>query len=137
MAKPSKDISTFLGNNKKAMHNAAVIEITPALFKQTEVATGDCVTISKLPANSLLTAAYLVVQEACTGASLSVKVGKSTLACDLSSKCATKIDTLDVQALTKTTDVDATVTLGSDDIGKAYLVIEFTELEGYLGTFLG
>lgn len=132
-----KDLSKFLGNNKKYSNNAIVLTVTPAFLKESDVKTGDQVILGMLPANVLVTGAYLVVAEAMTGFSLNVNVNGATDNLDLSTPCATLQSSITVGRTKAPTNITATVTMGSATTGEAHLVVEFIELNGYNGTFVG
>ena len=90
-----------------------------------------------LPANVLVTGTYLVVTEAMTGFSLNVNVNGATDNLDLSTPCAALQSSIPVDRTKAPTNITATVTIGSATTGEAHLVVEFIELNGYNGTFVG
>lgn len=132
------DVSSLLGNNKKAICSAAVGTVTPALFKECGLSTGDTVVLTKLPANVLVTGAYLVVTEPMAGTSLKATINGAAVDLDVSTVCATHQDSVAAFVTSAPVEIKAVLTIGAGlKRGEAHLVIEFTELNGYMGTFLG
>lgn len=132
------DVSNFLGNNKKAICSAAVGTVTPALFKECGLSTGNTVVLTKLPANVLVTGAYLVVTEPMAGTSLKATINGTAVDLDVSAVCATHQDSVATFVTSAPVEIKAVLTIGAGlKRGEAHLVIEFIELNGYMGTFLG
>lgn len=131
-----KDLSKFLGNNKKYNNSAMVATLTPALLKEAGVKSGDQIIIGKLPANVVITGAYLVVTEAMPGFSLAANVNGDSDNLDFTSVCSTLQSAVTVSRTKVITDVYGTITMGTGTTGEAHLVVEFIELQGYNGTFV-
>nr|DAS91420.1 MAG TPA: hypothetical protein [Caudoviricetes sp.] len=131
------DISQYLGNNKKNIIAAAVGTVKIAALKETGVASGDKIVLTKIPANSLITGVTLVVKEGATGGNVNLDVNGASVAFDMGTAGVTAQASW-VPTVTKDlVEVTGDVTMGASKVGEGCVVIHFVELEGYTGTFVG